>query len=170
MLGSVWWYMHLSIEISILACYVYSHLLEEEGRMPGVGDTLASLSAKEWWDNLLGKMLSLAEDLNTEGPFSTGCYNPKPLHCVWFNHVSPLFWPGSNYLICSLPELGRERLHAGVKTTDYCQLSTGISNSSLFNILEPDSFLNNTLHHVFWILDPFFNEIMFCFPSFKNSS
>lgn len=77
MLGSVWWYMHLSIEISILACYVYSHLLEEEVRMPGVGDTLASLSAKEWWDNLLGKMLSLAEDLNTEGPFSTGCYQSK---------------------------------------------------------------------------------------------
>ena len=37
MLGSVWWYMHLSIEISILACYVYSLLAGRRGKDVGCG-------------------------------------------------------------------------------------------------------------------------------------
>lgn len=77
MLGGVWWYMHLSIEISILACYVYSnHLLEEEVRILGVGDTLAS-KCKGVVGQSFRQDISLAKDLNTEGPFSTGCCQSK---------------------------------------------------------------------------------------------
>lgn len=166
MLGSVWWYMHLNVKFSCQH-YVYSHLLEEEGKDAGCGRYFSLFKCK----GVVGQ--SFRQDVIISGGsehrvLSMIVINPKPLHCVWFNHVSPLFWHGSNYLICSLPELGEERLHAGVNWL-FTWVSQVYQILPCLTSLEPWLLLKQYPPSCIWILDPFFNEIMFCFPSFKNS-
>lgn len=90
----------LKFRISLLG--LFYHLPKEAGQDAGFWRyfSLSKLSAKEVVVQTSRQGVSVAKDLSTEGPFSSGCYQSKDFAlCLWFRHTYySLFQPVSNYL------------------------------------------------------------------------
>lgn len=97
-----------------------------------------------------------------------GVRNLKTLPCV-SNSNTLTFCSSLGEWSFSLLDPRRERLHALIKMPGYCQLPqnpTQCVYQTLPCLEHPCSqsfFFNNTLHHVHWITDPFFNQVLSVF-------